>query len=267
MRRDPPSRSAGFTLVELMVAVTIGLLLTVAVAQLFVGSRKSYATTDDVSRMQENIRFAHDVLSRTIRMAGYKGYAGNMTVTVGTDVGIFAPPNLALDGLDGDGGALSAISKPDTLTVRYQGTGDIAGNPDGATLDCLGNPVGPATIVTNTFTIIKDAATDASSLACNDQPIVADVDNIQVLYGEETSLSGDSSVDRYVPRHLVSNIDRVMSVRIALLFRTPNTGVRSSPDTTTYQLHGGQMPAFTGKDATRIRRVTTTTIALRNRAP
>jgi type IV pilus assembly protein PilW len=263
-------RSAGFTLVELMVALTIGLLLTVAVAQLFIGSRQSYATTDDAARMQENMRFAYDVLSRTARMAGYMAYAGDSAVDVEDLKGVFGATNLALDGTDGNN-SVTDVTTPDTLTVRYQGTGDVAGTPDGATTDCLGAPIGTLATATNIFSVGPDPLTGFPSLLCRtsaagpDVAIISDVENMQILYGEETS--GDFTADRYVPRNMVANIDRVVSLRIALLFRTPNLNVRSTPDTTAYPLHGGTLPAKTGAEATRIRRVMTLTVALRNRSP
>jgi type IV pilus assembly protein PilW len=267
-----PRGIRGFSLVELMVALTIGLLLTIAVAQLFVGSRRSYAATDDVARMQENMRFAHDVLSRTIRMAGYMGYAGASSVKVEDIPGVFEPPNLALDGTDGNL-SITNVTTPDTLVLRYEGTGDFAGNPDGATLDCLGTAIGPLTMSTNIFSIVTDPATNTPALVCRTSPagpdvvIVSDIENMQVLYGEDISARADFTADRFVPRNLVTNIDRVLSLRVALLFRTPNTGVRTDPDTATYRLHGGTLPAKTGIEATRIRRVMTMNVALRNRSP
>ncbi|MGZ5145108.1 MAG: PilW family protein, partial [Burkholderiales bacterium] len=56
----------GFTLIELMVAMTIGLMLTLVVANLFLGSRATFQTTDETSRMQENIRYAYQLLTRSI---------------------------------------------------------------------------------------------------------------------------------------------------------------------------------------------------------
>src|SRR5687767_1850293 len=100
-----PNRSGGFTLVELMVAVTIGLLLTVTIAQIFLGSRRTYSTTDDLARMQENMRYAHDVLNRTIRMASYMSYPGNSAVNVEDIVGQFPPGSPALNGVDGNSGS------------------------------------------------------------------------------------------------------------------------------------------------------------------
>jgi prepilin-type N-terminal cleavage/methylation domain-containing protein len=63
----------GFTLVELMVAVTIGLIILAAVSQIFVTSRLSYKLEENLARVQENGRFAMEFLSRDLRMAGYAG--------------------------------------------------------------------------------------------------------------------------------------------------------------------------------------------------
>src|SRR4029077_6333003 len=74
--------SRGVTLIELMIAVTIGLLIVVVLAQLFLGSRQTFATSDDESRMQDNIRFSQILLTRTVHLAGYKSQANSITTTV-----------------------------------------------------------------------------------------------------------------------------------------------------------------------------------------
>jgi type IV pilus assembly protein PilW len=63
----------GLSLVELLIAVALGLVVTATVAQIFIGSKQSYRVTDSLSRTQENARFALDQISRDIRMAGFKG--------------------------------------------------------------------------------------------------------------------------------------------------------------------------------------------------
>ncbi len=68
-------RQRGITLVELMISITIGLLITLAVGYLYTNSRQTYRMNDNVARMQENGRYALEVLSRDIRMAGYWGCA------------------------------------------------------------------------------------------------------------------------------------------------------------------------------------------------
>lgn len=249
----------GFTLVELLIALTIGLLITVLISQVFVGSKRAYATTDDLSRMQENMRYAHDLLGRSVRMASYMSAPGNLQVSFDTYPGQFDGANSAVAGADG------TTNNPDSITLKFQGTAD------GATVDCLGNVVAENAISTNIFTV--ETVNGVPSLTCKllaaNTPtvLVTDVDNMQILYGEE--LNGDFNADHYVPATLVADMNRVVSIRMALLFRTPNPGMRAlnNPDTTQYNLLGKMLPAFSGPDATRIRRVMTVTFALRNRSP
>jgi type IV pilus assembly protein PilW len=63
----------GFTLVELMVAVTISLIILAAVAQIFTTSRATYGLEENLARVQENGRFAMEFLARDVRTAGFAG--------------------------------------------------------------------------------------------------------------------------------------------------------------------------------------------------
>lgn len=72
-------QTRGFSLVELMVAIAISLLLLMGVVALFVSSRASYQTTERLSRIQENGRFALDQFVTDIRSAGFQGCARAMT--------------------------------------------------------------------------------------------------------------------------------------------------------------------------------------------
>ena len=63
----------GISLVEIMIAMVIGLILTAGIIQLFVGSKQTYRFHDAVSRVQENARFALEALNYDIRMAGNFG--------------------------------------------------------------------------------------------------------------------------------------------------------------------------------------------------
>lgn len=65
------NRQTGLSLVELMVAMLIGLVLLAGVVQVYLGSRQSQQVTENLGRMQENARFASDLLARELRMAGF----------------------------------------------------------------------------------------------------------------------------------------------------------------------------------------------------
>lgn len=63
----------GFNLVELMVAMTIGLFLIGGVGYLFIGSKQSFNSMDALGMMQENARYAFEHMGKDIRMAGFNG--------------------------------------------------------------------------------------------------------------------------------------------------------------------------------------------------
>src|SRR5918994_6699828 len=66
-------RQAGFSVVELMVAMVISLLLLGGVVTVFTGSKRTYERLERLSRTQESGRFALDAIVRDIRSAGYMG--------------------------------------------------------------------------------------------------------------------------------------------------------------------------------------------------
>lgn len=66
-------KQAGMTLIELMVALAIGAFLMIGAITVFMQSRTTFRLTESVARLQENARFALDVLEPDIRMAHYWG--------------------------------------------------------------------------------------------------------------------------------------------------------------------------------------------------
>jgi type IV pilus assembly protein PilW len=63
----------GVSLIELMIAMLIGLILLLGLVQVFSASRVAYQTSEGLARVQENGRFAMDFLQRDVRMAGHFG--------------------------------------------------------------------------------------------------------------------------------------------------------------------------------------------------
>jgi type IV pilus assembly protein PilW len=66
-------RQLGLSLVELMIAITLGLVLMAGVVQMFVSSKTVYTTQQNLTRIQETGRLAIEFLSRDLRMAGNMG--------------------------------------------------------------------------------------------------------------------------------------------------------------------------------------------------
>lgn len=74
LRRVSPAsrRDAGFTLVELMVALTLSLFLIGGAILINSSSKAAYLDSENLSRTQESMRFASDFLIRDIRNAGFR---------------------------------------------------------------------------------------------------------------------------------------------------------------------------------------------------
>ena len=68
-------RQNGFSVLELLVALGLGLLVVAGIVQLFVGNSRTYEIVNAQARLQENARFAFEFISRPARMAGYSGCA------------------------------------------------------------------------------------------------------------------------------------------------------------------------------------------------
>jgi prepilin-type N-terminal cleavage/methylation domain-containing protein len=65
--------SRGMTLIELMVAMVIGLFLTWGAIEVYVQSKGNYRAAEVMARLQENARFALDTLEPDLRLAGLWG--------------------------------------------------------------------------------------------------------------------------------------------------------------------------------------------------
>ena len=62
---------AGFTLVELLVAMTLALIAMAAIYSAYVTQQRAYKTTQDVTAIQQNLRAGMYFLEKDLRMAGY----------------------------------------------------------------------------------------------------------------------------------------------------------------------------------------------------
>lgn len=70
-------KQSGFTIVEIMISMLLGLIMMVGVVSLVIGNKRSFQEQNETSRIQENARFAIQMLIEDIRMAGYVGCQPN----------------------------------------------------------------------------------------------------------------------------------------------------------------------------------------------
>ena len=204
-----PSRQKAFTLVELMIAGTLGLLLIAGVIQLFVGSNQNFTLQSELADVQEDGRFSLMFLENEIQQAGW--YDDNFN---------FSPDSLTFV----DPGIAGRTANSDFVTITYQLVGD------GNDRDCNGNTVADG-LITNTFYL---GGAGGEELLCRGnggvagQPLIDGVIDFQVLYGVETNAAcPDGAVNQYMTGAQVLAINNanaslednliVASVRVALL--------------------------------------------------
>ena len=217
----------GLSLIEVMIALLLGAFLVGGVLQIFIGSKQTYRMQENLSRLQENGRLALDLIGRDIRMTGYWGC-------------------LARPSGDIFGETIGGISKI-TLKAAFLTTPTGA---CGATVDKTQAYYKTIIYSINNMVLRK-----------NSDDLIEGMENMQILYGEDSN--SDGWANYYVPANNVINWEKVVSIRISLLVVTLDNFLTTQPMPFTF--NGiTTTPAVTDR---KIRRVFTTTIALRNRLP
>ena len=86
------SHQKGITIVEIMVAISLSLIILAGVMHIFINNKQTYRVQQAFARLQENGRFAMNLITQDLRMAGYMGCASS----------IATPGNIVnLDGIAG----------------------------------------------------------------------------------------------------------------------------------------------------------------------
>ena len=86
-RRSRRRIASGLSLVELMVALTLGLVLTFALASVYLSSKTAFKRQGQVSSVQQGIRTAFEYLTADARMVGHLGcFTGTGTPTQTSDL-------------------------------------------------------------------------------------------------------------------------------------------------------------------------------------
>lgn len=66
-----PTKKNGFTLIEILIAMAIGSIVSAAIFVTYQSQQKSYVIQEDVAAMQQNLRAAMYLMEKEIRMAGF----------------------------------------------------------------------------------------------------------------------------------------------------------------------------------------------------
>jgi len=320
-------KQRGLSLIELMIAITLGLFITAGLIQLFISSKQSYRIQENLSRVQENGRFAMELLATDIRMAGYWGCLGS-TETIqnnlapydsngdGQTDGIYESILDAIVATNGDGlnnsdsisvnrvtppsaaivetatnksAALkvtsgSGLEKNDIVMAIDCISGDLFQITNDPTVsgasdqDELAHDSGAAMKAGNaTINFQKIYSTDAKIHKIRNieyyisqnpgghpalyrrlngnrgQELVEGIENMQILYAIDTT-------NAYIPFTTGLDLSNAISVRLSFLAATLEDNIATESSSTS-------MGTYTSPNDRKIRRIFTSTIALRNRLP
>jgi type IV pilus assembly protein PilW len=294
------SYQQGLTLIEIMIAMVIGLFLLGGVMQIFLGSHQSYRLQDNLSRMQENSRFAMDFLMKDIRMSTHWGcvdandiivYVTPDPTTINSVSGTDGGANNGADSLSLNGMLASDIfvsNRSNTPLQVYANTtlevddivlvteidcseGEmftitaLSGNKQNITPNQLNNDYEQNAQLYQansvTYTIANSAG--ITSLFRNINGVnQALVENIENMQiVYGEDTNGDNTPDYYVSADQVVNMGNVSSIRISLLAVSPDDNLTTKAVDYTFN---GVTTTPTDK---RLRHVFSATIAIRNRLP
>lgn len=139
-------RSAGFTLVELMTALTINLILFAGIIAIFISNVNHYQNSISVNRLNQQMQTAMNLMANEIRRAGYWSNAqndlgsdtnNNPFMANGTDISISGSCILLTYDSNGNGSLPSIASGVDDERYGFRLSGNaIQARPYGAAFDC-----------------------------------------------------------------------------------------------------------------------------------
>ena len=291
------SRQSAFTLVELLVGLVLTIFISAVAITYMVSSSQTFRVQTADSLSHENARYALEILSQNVRLAGLNDLQGgdvqlpSNLIYIGTgcptneDVSIAGGAGVRCSADD-----LSAAAGPvtsDRLAIEYVANTNMTGCNGDAIVASEANPQRLANVfwtadldgdsVRSLYcqTINTTANPDAPVVAGPALPIIDGVDSMQVQYG--TVLSDETNPSRVIQRYqsfttLISNsaltleaVQNIKAIRIALLVNGGLADVGDSQleasENRSYELLDVDID-FTADQV--LRQVYSTTIALPN---
>jgi len=212
----------GWTLVELLVAMTLSLLVVAGIGQIYLAAKRSYDIQTNLAQIQDVGRYVVDVLTQDIHMAGYWGLMDiNAPANVPTKVPV--PPDTCVSGSTAWGSMIDdrifgvvnndssydcisswSLTGGDALVVRYADPVDIP--PTGPftatrlyiqTLPLQGNLSFGAPSVSSPGPVFSNHAVVAHAYYVAN-PIVTDCGNVPVFAREHLTKLGTPSSESLV---------------------------------------------------------------------
>ena len=271
------NKMKGFSLIELLVTMAIGLFLLSGLATSFVSSKHASFDRNEQSKLEDNGDFALEIISRYVQHTGYssgKKFLEPYFITNST--------NITQDTCPKNSSTETNVVDTSIFPVTLNGTSDVLGvmyHGDGNVFrDCIGDSLPQdcrlddtnsslsttrSSLIYNSFFV--DTATHtlrcAGSRNARAQVIAEGVENIQFLYGLNSG-SNSLNISKVVNASQISPAEwnNVVSVQVALLVRSVEP-IKNIAEAVTYTLLDSNV---TSPEDRYERRVFKTTIPIRN---
>jgi type IV pilus assembly protein PilW len=209
-----PRYVRGFTLIEILIALLIGIFLLGALLTIVQANRTVFGNQNKLSQLQDSERMAMTMMSDVVQSTGY--FPDPTTNTLTSSLGA-APPFATGQAI---WGASGGAPPGDQISVRYMTA------PGDGILNCSGqsNPVGGVnTVYVNSFQVV------GNQLVCtmNGIPynLVSGITSLTVLYGVKANAAATgNNTDTYMSAAQVTGLNlwgSVISALVQMTFTNP----------------------------------------------
>lgn len=271
--RPMHSLSHGFTLIELMISLVLGLLISAAVIQVYLTNTKTASTQKSGSELQEASVFGLQQLESHLRLANLGNSVTSITDTTAGGGIVISPKNIGLEPTDtsknlyftrnGGDSNITGINS-DQLTIQFKNTTGVK------IADCESADVELGDTVIERYFIRSSSTTGQGLLLACDagrvttagitgwsanyqsggSEVILGVDQFKILLGIQTDAPSDAGLMRYLTASeylaLSGTKPPITAVKIGLIVRG-SSPVIGSDVATSFKLLGATQPLKSGQ--------------------
>lgn len=213
-------RQRGFGISEVMIALVVGMLVTLTASAMLVGAGGNFQHHGAHARLNDNGRFALELIGQALRQGSFVNLADGAAPDDESEPMVSGLDAASVSRSSPDIGTPlgNAVNGSDVLALRFSGSG--GGTGDGSALNCAG--FAEAYSSTPAWSIFYVAVSEdgEAELRCkykgdsswSADAIVRGVDSFQVLYGLDTDTPPDGTPNRYLNASAILALDAALAL-------------------------------------------------------
>jgi type IV pilus assembly protein PilW len=241
-------KQRGFGLVELMVACTVGVIILGVIGSVYDNTKQVARVNDTISRLQENGRFAVQLLDRDVRMAGFRGCGGVTIAPVNVldTTSYFYQYDVSLTGSHGTGSAFTPA--PDASVLALSATPVATG--DVVTIRYIDGPGIPLSARMASATDVLQVS-PGSPIGAGDLLLVADCSSSAMFRAtsvDATGAIGHDTTSANSPKNTTANLGQIFGTDASVYRLVTKTYyiAASARKANTNSLWSNSVPAYDG---------------------